>query len=1072
MNANRRHVALFLSLTGLALISVGRPDRIAAQTVAKEPSHPAPARTHGWSWTPRSNSMNPESGRRDHVFYVGEPVVFQMGGSAVSYEVRDYWGHLIDQGPSADKTTINVKLPGWYKLYVYGKDATREWGDVVGGAMFVIFRKDARFPDMPPKDAPGGSEVARGVTGMGPQRHAADAAKPEEAIKNLEAAVAADRLLYLPYDPVRKRVLMLAFPGGTKDRLDGVKKIAEHFKNDITYYEPRNEPNYGASGAGFVANEMKDFYAAIKAVSPDLKVMGPGTVAINPDANGLGFIEAFLKAGGANYIDAFSFHIYNGINGDLWLGRKSMSTLTAMLKKYGADQKELWQTEQGFMAALYGAYLPRLQGRWTMLEMMLFEQYGLPKEHNHLWYDTSHGFWDFPTWWENDGGNLNPVVVMMRVYSEEVFGTTFKKAYDFGELGNKFYVGSLFEGPEKSVAVFLNAGLSVGQLDLKIKGGDDLHVVSAFGEETTIPVKGGVAKLPVSEIPVWVALAKGQTLEVVPLDPGQNLALLPGVSVTAGLEHQPFVGGTAANLTKLNNGKLENWYWNFQSDSGPWTSDTTSFPVWVEIHLPEPMEVAHVVVYAAPPWQMQGTLLDYELQANKKGKWVTLDHVQENPHTFGVFTPATRTTVDSFASDHWIFPHSFQPVTTDKLRLLVHDATWGGSATKIVTEAGGASGMHQVVLREIEVYGSSPDVAVRASMLSAERTAAFTQDVLTVTITNQTSTKMKIKARVTVPEGWRAEPASLAFSAGAGKAAATNVSLIPPADIPVGSVPVLTTLVDARDRVLDRHVLTLTLEPPVAVTPQLPPALDEKEQPLLLRIRNLTEQPITGKVRLTLSGASAVEPVENSFGPLAPLASTVVTSKVNQIKLSGALWKASYTVTVNHLTIAASQSLSIRPWMIVGPFSNDFDKVFGPEIDVDLAATYPALSDRKVGWSLALNNPDGFVDLAGYLNPHDHVSAYGVVFVKSPSARKVIFSAGSADGIKAWLNGNVVVSHNVVTRGAVPGQEKVSVDLKAGWNEVLLKITQSGGAWGFYFDLLGDDGQPLKDLLYAQKKGE
>ena len=40
---------------------------------------------------------------------------------------------------------------------------------------------------------------------------------------------------------------------------------------------------------------------------------------------------------------------------------------------------------------MYGAYQPRLQARWTMVEMMVFEQYGTPKEHNHLWYDRSHG---------------------------------------------------------------------------------------------------------------------------------------------------------------------------------------------------------------------------------------------------------------------------------------------------------------------------------------------------------------------------------------------------------------------------------------------------------------------------------------------------------------------------------------------------------------------------------------------------------------------------------------------------------------------------------------------------------
>ena len=39
-----------------------------------------------------------------------------------------------------------------------------------------------------------------------------------------------------------------------------------------------------------------------------------------------------------------------------------------------------------------------------------------------------------------------------------------------------------------------------------------------------------------------------------------------------------------------------------------------------------------------------------------------------------------------------------------KLRILVHDTTCGGGATKQVVEAGGQTGPHQLMLREIEVY--------------------------------------------------------------------------------------------------------------------------------------------------------------------------------------------------------------------------------------------------------------------------------------------------------------------------------------------------------------------------------
>ena len=73
------------------------------------------------------------------------------------------------------------------------------------------------------------------------------------------------------------------------------------------------------------------------------------------------------------------------------------------------------------------------------------------------------------------------------------------------------------------------------------------------------------------------------------------------------------------------------------------------------------------------------------------------------------------------------------------------------------------------------------------------------------------------------------------------------------------------------------------------------------------------------------------------------------------------------------------------------------------------------------------------------------------------------------DGIKIWVNGDLKVSHDL-TRGAAPGQEEQPVDLRAGWNEILLKITQGEGGWGFYFDLLTPDRKPLPDLMYSPRR--
>jgi hypothetical protein len=690
----------------------------------------------GWLNDMPPDRVQIDSGKRNPLFYVGEPIQFTLKGPpAERFEVRDYWGQVVDKGPADAVLHIKDQPPGWYKLYVFGKPVPeptkepgdkakdkkaaeqhnawqyRQWyGDGVGGICFIVLRDDPHFPKLPDKDKypdPGlGDEVIRGVSGMGPQRHSADAGKPEESIKNLEAAIAIDRALYLPYDPARKRVLFIAFPNGTKGKLDGVRKIVEHFKNDVKYYEPRNEPNFGASGSDFAKNEMADFYKTVKSVDPSLKVIGPGNVTIGPNGAGLGFIEDFLKAGGGDFIDGFSFHAYNCVNGDVWLARHSMDALVVLLKKYNVDKKELWQTEQGYFACVYGAYQPHLQGRWTMVQMMTYEQYGLPKEHNDLWYDRSHGFWDVPTWWENDDGGFNPAVPLMRVWSEELFGTNFSKAYDLGPSGNKLYVASLFQGPKKRVAAFMSAGSTDGKVELNVTGGNGkLHLVSAFGVASDLPVTESKATLAVPELPVYVELANGQDIAPVAQDFGKNLAREEGVTLAAsGTGKHPVDPKIPNGISKLNNGEMENWYYTQKPPAQPWMDDTPNFPAWVEVRFPKPTKVGRVIIYAPVPWQWQGTLVDYELQYDDNGKWVTIDHVNEPLKTFKVVTPSTRTKVDSFFSDRHIFQHAFKPVTTAKLRILVHNTTFGGGATEDVAWAGGQTGPHHVMLREIEVY--------------------------------------------------------------------------------------------------------------------------------------------------------------------------------------------------------------------------------------------------------------------------------------------------------------------------------------------------------------------------------
>ena len=104
-----------------------------------------------------------------------------------------------------------------------------------------------------------------------------------------------------------------------------------------------------------------------------------------------------------------------------------------------------------------------------------------------------------------------------------------------------------------------------------------------------------------------------------------------------------------------------------------------------------PQTIGRVTVFAAPPWQGMGTLVDYELQYGRAGS-DTLDKVKEPTKTFKVYTPPVRCTVDSFFSDRWIFMHEFKPVTAQKIRLLINRVTNGGGATPLVQRSRRAGG--------------------------------------------------------------------------------------------------------------------------------------------------------------------------------------------------------------------------------------------------------------------------------------------------------------------------------------------------------------------------------------------
>ncbi|HUT01877.1 MAG TPA: PQQ-binding-like beta-propeller repeat protein [Phycisphaerae bacterium] len=165
-----------------------------------------------------------------------------------------------------------------------------------------------------------------------------------------------------------------------------------------------------------------------------------------------------------------------------------------------------------------------------------------------------------------------------------------------------------------------------------------------------------------------------------------------------------------------------------------------------------------------------------------------------------------------------------------------------------------------------------------------------------------------------------------------------------------------------------------------------------------------------------------------------------------------------------------------RSWRVIGPFpvAEEKGKEKGKEKKkkekdpgekphpiesepVDLSKAYAA-GDKTVRWQLLESEKPG-VDLDKHYGRPDHVFAYAVCWVQCPKAGEAVIEMGADDSAKLWLNREALPDCKV----AGARRHHVPVTLRAGWNEVLLRVTDKVSTWQFYFELLRPDGNGLPE---------
>lgn len=671
------------------------------------PLSPAPSWYGQAAW---HASVQPRNG----IFYLGgdAPTITLSKAGATGYSVCGYDGTIISSGGLDGSTTVVAPAApaggwkcGWYRIYFTGPNNDPLFADSYSITNFVIVPDDSRFIPTPAGNtaaADAGGEaadlIAKGVLGIGSSRIIV-----AENNSNLTAAeaMAAQGASYWTnpgaqyLDPGRARYLWAAMSyKSAADAADVTAAVQALYPLGVTHFEgPYNEPTVSDA----LALEQ-GFVAAVHAGNANAKAIGPTFVDF-------GNWSSYLASGGGTFFDEFATHAYNSsTSGDLNLARHMLSQFFALLAFYGFAAKQVWQTEStGAMTPVYAVHHPR-RARCELLDRLVWEEFGVARERNNPWYDTSHGYWSIPRWWENGDGSLQPQAVLNRTLAAETWGQTFRSRLVFPGMADNIFAGWLYASATAQTCVLVTTAPIPGSaVTITTDAPGPLTIVDSWGNTSTVPVSGGAAVVAVAETPTYVRLPVAATCAIATVN-GWNLET-GIVAVDGARASAATVDGVAAAVTA---GFIN----DYPTQNGIFVS-STAVPSVVEIVFPLPTFAERLLVWCGSAWQSDSAFSSFSVDVSYDGtSWaagVASVDVSAAASAFQAGSDSNNVgcEYETYWPEQWIFD---LPLTLTgpvrKLRLDVSGTSYGGEPTAACVAAGGQGNPDQhVALQRIAVLG-------------------------------------------------------------------------------------------------------------------------------------------------------------------------------------------------------------------------------------------------------------------------------------------------------------------------------------------------------------------------------
>jgi hypothetical protein len=151
----------------------------------------------------------------------------------------------------------------------------------------------------------------------------------------------------------------------------------------------------------------------------------------------------------------------------------------------------------------------------------------------------------------------------------------------------------------------------------------------------------------------------------------------------------------------------------------------------------------------------------------------------------------------------------------------------------------------------------------------------------------------------------------------------------------------------------------------------------------------------------------------------------------------------------------------VPEWEVTGPFSLGYNESKPEMIPVGFSTRYPPENpasaagpftgvDGPMGWKRAASDMIGITDFLNCFATTANVLCYARTHVIAPHDTVVEMSIGSNDGAKVWINGKEVYSLHPPGGRSASQHDVVQVNLKAGKNQILVKVENLGLNWQLY----------------------